>query len=124
MEILDDIVRDDKRAGDIIYHLRQMVRKEDANRTLFDLNLAITEVIDLLASDVDGNKIKLTTHFADDLPEVRAGEIEIQQVVLNFLSNAIKSVSAGENSERLITIHPRTPTRTLANRPGDAECPV
>ncbi len=105
MEILDDIVRDDKRAGDIISHLRQMVRKEESNRNLFDLNLAIREVIELLIRDLDENNIRLVTHFDDDLPGVWAGEIEIQQVVLNFITNAIKAMTAGGSPERQITIH-------------------
>ncbi len=104
-EILDDIVRDDKRAGNIISNLRQMLRKEEANREPFDLNTSISEVIDLLVKDINEHGIMLTIHFADDLPEICAGEIEIQQVVLNFVTNAIKTLAAGDSSDRSITIH-------------------
>ena len=104
-EILDDIVRDDKRAGDIISNLRKMVRKEEANREPFNLNAAISEVIDLLVKDINEHGIILTTHFADDLSEICAGEIEIQQVVLNFVTNAIKTIAASDSSDRSIKIH-------------------
>jgi len=104
-DILDDIVRDDKRASDIIHHLRHMVEKKEATREAFDLNASIMEVVGVLFRDIQKNGITLTTRFSDDLPKVWAGQIEIQQVVLNFLTNAIKTIVDDTSAERLITIH-------------------
>jgi signal transduction histidine kinase len=104
-DILDDIVRDDKRASDIIHRLRHMVQKEKVIYEPFDLNASIMEVIDVLFRDMKEKKIRLITQFSDELPKVRAGQIEIQQVVLNFLTNAIKVLDHNSISDRLITIH-------------------
>jgi len=102
--ILDDIVRDDKRASEIILRLRNMVKKQESYRENFDINTAIQEVLEVLARDVKEKKIRLLTRFSDDLPKLRAGRIEIQQVVLNFLTNAIKAIVHETDSDRLITI--------------------
>lgn len=103
-EILDDIVRDDKRAGDIIHHLRRMVQKEETIREPFDLNTAVREVIEILSRDISSNGIKLDSRLCSDLPKVWAGKIEVQQVVLNFLTNAIKAVVENPADEKLIAI--------------------
>lgn len=103
-DILDDIVRDDKRASDIIHHLRRMVQKEKTILEPFDLNASIREVTEVLFKDMKKNGIKLDLQFSEDLPEVWAGKIEIQQVVLNFLTNAIKSMVGATLSKKLIIV--------------------
>lgn len=104
-DILDDIVRDDKRASVIIHRLRHMVQKEGVISKPFDLNASIMEVINVLSKDMKEKNIRLITRLSNDLPRVPAGQIEIQQVVLNFLTNAIKILDKNSISDRLITIH-------------------
>jgi signal transduction histidine kinase len=58
-DILDAIVRDDKRASDIIHRLRREVQKEETIREPFDLNASIREVIEVLFKDIKKNGIKL-----------------------------------------------------------------
>ncbi len=103
-EILDDIVRDDKRAGEIIQRLRGMLKKEDAVRKRFDLNAAIREVVGLLKRDFKARNIQLSAQYASNLPAVYAGRIELQQVILNLLANAAKAMNAVPADRRRINI--------------------
>ena len=103
-EILNDIVRDDKRAGEIIQRLRGMLKKEDAVRKRFDLNAAIGEVAGLLKRDFKARNIQLSAQYSPNLPAVYAGRVELQQVILNLLVNAAKAMNAVAADRRRINI--------------------
>ncbi|MBG7602513.1 MAG: GHKL domain-containing protein [Gammaproteobacteria bacterium] len=106
-EILDDIVRDDKRASGIIHGLRNMLQKEDVVRQRFDLNEAAREVTAILDSEFREKGIELTAHYAPALPSLYAGRVEIQQVILNLLVNAARAVQQGGNESRKISLRTR-----------------
>ena len=91
-EILDDIVRDDKRAGEIIQRLRSMLQNKQIVREYFDINEAAHEMIAMLGSEFGANGVSVEEYFAPDIPEIYAGRIEIQQVMLNLLVNAVRAV--------------------------------
>ena len=103
-EILNDIVRDDKRASELILRHRNMIKKETIVREQFGLNEATGEVIELLDKDISSKNIKLILQLSADLPPVQAGKLEIQQVVLNFLTNAVKAIENGNSMTRKITV--------------------
>ena len=103
-EILNDIVRDDKRASELILRHRNMIKKETIVREQFGLNEATGEVIELLDKDISSKNIKLIQQLSADLPPVQAGKLEIQQVVLNFLTNAVKAIENGNSMTRKITV--------------------
>lgn len=109
-DIFEDIIRDDKRASSIITRLRSMLKNENIVRECFDLNTAIREITDLLESEIRSYKIQLSTRFSPDLPLVHAGRIEMQQVVLNLLVNAVREVSKVHDENRKIMV------RTSINR--------
>ena len=94
-DILDDIVRDDKRASEIIQRLRSMLLNRQIVREYFDLNEAAHETIAMLRSEFKANNVSVEENFATAIPEIYAGRIEIQQVILNMLVNAVRAV--GEN---------------------------
>jgi signal transduction histidine kinase len=106
-EILDDIVRDDKRASGIIHGLRSMLQKEEVIRQRFDVNTAAREVIGILDSEFREKDIELTAEYATDLPSVYAGRIEIQQVILNLLVNAARAMENSGNESRKISLRTR-----------------
>jgi len=103
-EILDDIVRDDKRAGEIIQRLRRILKKEDVVRKRFDLNAAIEEVVGLLGNDFKSRNIRISAQYALKLPLLYAGRIELQQVILNLLVNASRAMNAVPAERRKINI--------------------
>lgn len=92
-EIIDDIVRDDKRAGEMIHRLRAMLRKGKVTRERFNLNKAVREVIGLFEGEAAAREIVVRFTPQVDLPVVNAGRIEVQQVVMNLLSNALRATS-------------------------------
>ena len=81
-----------------------MVQKKHVIRETFDLNTSVMEVVEILSRDLKERSIRINTQFTEDLPGIWAGQIEIQQVVLNLLTNAIKALDKASTTDRLITI--------------------
>lgn len=119
-EILDDIVRDDKRASGIIHRLRKMLLKEEIVREWFDLNTAAGEIVDILHSRFMEKDIELSVHYAPDSPPVYAGRIEIQQVILNLLVNAVESLDGVSSENRAINIRTQIIDDTILLEIGDS----
>ncbi len=92
--ILDDIADDAKRAGGIIHGMRAMFKKGSiAEPVPMDLNETITQVLHLLHSEIVGRKVSLETNLAEDLPQVGAGRVEVQQVFINLVINALDAMT-------------------------------
>ena len=103
-DILDDVVRDTRRASEIINWLSTMLKKQDMARKRFDLKVAIKEVISILDGDLKRNNIKISVQHDKAIPPMYAGRTEIQQMILNLLSNAIKSINGPANMRRKIYV--------------------
>jgi PAS domain S-box-containing protein len=86
------IIRDARRAADIVARVRAMFKKSDVARTPLDLGQVIRGVLPLVAREVARHRIVLQTFLADDLPPVFGDRIQLQQVVLNLLTNAIEAM--------------------------------
>jgi C4-dicarboxylate-specific signal transduction histidine kinase len=78
----------------VIAHIRALVRKADAERNSLDLNGVIEEVITLLKTELRCNKIVVRTGFAANLPSVWGDRVQLQQVLLNLIMNAIEAMGA------------------------------
>ncbi len=91
-EILDDIVRDDKRASEIISRLRSMLQKEEVIRERFDLSAAVQEAVSMLSHEFKEKNIQLIECYSSEPTSVTAGRIELQQVMINLMVNAIKAM--------------------------------
>ena len=106
-EILDDIIRDDKRAGSVIHRLRLMLQKGKQEPERFDVNDAVREVVQLLHSEIIGRNVALSMDLAPGLPAVWAGRIEVQQVMVNLLLNALDAVKDVPPDRREILVRTR-----------------
>jgi PAS domain S-box-containing protein len=86
-----------QRAGQIIQHLRRFIAKQEPTRTPVNLNELITESVALLG-DVYGRQrgIDIELDLADDLPDVPADAVQIEQVVLNLVNNGIDAVAEAQ----------------------------
>jgi PAS domain S-box-containing protein len=93
-EVLELIISDDKRAATIIDRLRAMLIRGEITREIFALDGALREVLELLEADITAEGIDLQVDLASDLPMVEAGRVEIQQVLLNLLQNAVTILAA------------------------------
>jgi len=100
--ILDDIVEDDRRAGEVIQQLRDLMRKAPSERVLLDMNTTLERVVRLVSSDAVIRSVTIELDLTPDMAIVRGNRVELQQVVLNLLLNALDAVSRSE--ERRITV--------------------
>lgn len=101
-EIVHDIKRDDHRAGDVIARLRRMLTKVPIEVQDVDLNEAIEQVFGFLASLASADQIVLSTSFIQPPPQVRCDRVQLQQVVLNMVINAIDAMRHAQDSPRTI----------------------
>ena len=98
------IVRDGKRAADVIGRIRALAVKSPVRIDQVNINELILEVIALTRSEMDRNRIALVTQLANDLPPALGDRVQLQQVVLNLIMNAIEAMSDTEARELLIEL--------------------
>jgi PAS domain S-box-containing protein len=103
-EILQDIVEEDRRAGEVIVRMRAMLRKGETQMGPVGLNPVIWETLGLMHSELVVRGVTPTTHLAHDLPPVRADRIQLQQVLMNLIVNACDAMSGNPLPERRLTI--------------------
>jgi signal transduction histidine kinase len=103
-EILNDIVADDKRAGDIIHRLSGLIKKGKPEFLPIDLNELVGEVAWLVRSDAILRNVSASLEFADDLPKVRGDRVQLQQVVLNLVLNALDAMREPGAGDRTLVI--------------------
>jgi PAS domain S-box-containing protein len=97
------IVRDGKRAGDIIGRIRALAMKTTTAMAPLDMNETIQEVIALAKTEVRRNSIILRTELANDLSPVLGDRVQLQQVVLNLIINAVEAMkTVGDRSRELV----------------------
>jgi PAS domain S-box-containing protein len=107
-QLLQDMVADSQRAGEVIRGIRSLVRKETSVRALLDLNAVITDTVRLVSSDVLSRDSVVTTELDSQLPQVNATLVQIQQVLLNLIMNALDAIEGLPPVERRITIRTRS----------------
>jgi PAS domain S-box-containing protein len=118
-EAIDCVVGDSDRAGDIIDRIREHIKKAPPRKGLFDLNAAINEVIVLARSAISENGVAVRTGFADGLFPVEGDRVQVQQVLLNLILNAVEamgSVAAGARELVISTEQTKTAGARVAVR--------
>ncbi len=101
-EILHDVVSDDVRAAEIIHRIRALLKKEEINFALVDLNEVVNNVVRLTRNEALMRRVNLRTDLTEGLPLVLGDTIQLQQVVLNLVMNALDSTSQQDYTERLV----------------------
>jgi PAS domain S-box-containing protein len=101
---LQRIVNDGSRAGQVVDRIRALVNRQAPRRSRVDLNEAILEVIALTRDEVRRHAIALDTSLAADLPPIEGDRVQLQQVVLNLLVNAIEAMGASRLRPRQLAI--------------------
>jgi PAS domain S-box-containing protein len=103
-QALGRIVRDGTRAGEVIGRIREHTKKMPPHRDLLDINKAIREVVALTQTETQRNAVRLHSRLADDLPLVSADRIQLQQVMINLMINAIEAIAGASDGPRELTI--------------------
>jgi len=92
--ILRDIVSEDQRAGEVIRRLRLLLTKGEIQHQALDINEVTLDVIRLMRSDLINHRVTVNTDLAPALPLIRADRIQMQQVLLNLMTNACDAMQA------------------------------
>lgn len=103
-EILDDIVQQNKRAGEVIHRLRALLRKGEVSHETLSAGEIVREVLKLARSDLINHGVNFDAELPDDLPPVRGDRIQIQQVLLNLVMNACDVMEGIEPEERMLVV--------------------
>ena len=112
---LDEVVRavgfmieDANRASEVIARLRNLARRAPPERLLVDVNSVVETIAALMQHEVRRNRIALRLELDDSLSLIRGDQIQLQQVVLNLLLNAIDAITAVEGTTREIGIQTKS----------------
>jgi predicted ATPase/signal transduction histidine kinase len=103
-ETLQRITRDGSRASEIVARIRAMAKKAPPQKDPLNLNDIIVEVIAMVSSELQQNRVLLQTKLLPDLPSIFGDKIQLQQVVLNLLINAIEAVSELDEGPRELSV--------------------
>jgi signal transduction histidine kinase len=105
-EILNDIVAEDQRAGEVIHRLRSLLKKGESQKHCddVDINEVARDVLKLMRNDLINQNVTVDTDLAQNLPAIRADRVQLQQVVLNLLLNACEAITDSDASERQLLI--------------------
>jgi PAS domain S-box-containing protein len=102
-EAVRDIVRDGKRAGEVIARIRALTKRTAPPREKLDLNETIREVLAIVGDEAKSKSVVIRTQFADDLSAVSGDRVQLQQVLLNLVMNAVEAMSGvGERARQLV----------------------
>jgi PAS domain S-box-containing protein len=103
-EGVEEIVSDGRRASEVLKRIRALVKNTTAERGPLDVNTAIGEVLALTRHELERNRVAVQTMLSPDLPLIQADRIQVQQVVLNLVMNAIEAMREIDNRPRVLTL--------------------
>ncbi|HET9385113.1 MAG TPA: MASE1 domain-containing protein [Gemmatimonadales bacterium] len=102
--ILEDIVADDRRAGEVISRLQALLRRGELQLQPLDINELVREVVELIHSELIRREVLVHTRLTPALPRVPADRVQVQQVLMNLLVNACDAMGDQPRAERIVTI--------------------
>jgi C4-dicarboxylate-specific signal transduction histidine kinase len=101
---IERITRDAKRASDVVARVRNLAKKAPLQRTWVDINETVEETISLATRELSQNNVSLETQLAENLPQILADRIQLQQVILNLIINACEALTAADDEFRKLSL--------------------
>jgi PAS domain S-box-containing protein len=115
---IDRIIRDAGRASEVVARVRDLAKKTPPRKGWLNINETVEEIISLTRQEVRKNHVWLKTQLSDDVPPILADRIQLQQVILNLIINAVEALTAVPDAERVLQI------TTTAGPSGDVSLTV
>lgn len=103
-QIVTDIIDDDRRAAAVIHQMRRFLKHEEPELRDVEINRLIRDTVRALQSDLAINQVTVETVLAEDLPAVLGNLVQLQQVILNLVLNAIDAMQGVEHVDRAILL--------------------
>jgi PAS domain S-box-containing protein len=113
-EAIRRITRDGKRAGDVISRMRSLFKKTSTAKERLDINGVLEEAIVFTQGEMRRNRVSLQTQLAPDLPLILGDRVQLEQVILNLLLNAVEAMSAAGEGPRELSVNSQTINRARA----------
>jgi C4-dicarboxylate-specific signal transduction histidine kinase len=110
---IDRIIRDAGRASEVVARVRDLAKKTPPRKSWLNINETVGEIISLTRQEVRKNHVRLKTQLSADVPLILADRIQLQQVILNLMINAVEALTAVPDAERVLQI------TTTAGSSGD-----
>ena len=103
-QALGEAVKEGNRAIDVIGRIRALIKKAPPRKDTCDINEAIRDVVGLTHGEMVKNNISAHTQLAEDLPRVQGDKVQLQQVILNLIINAVDAMSSISTGSRELFI--------------------
>jgi C4-dicarboxylate-specific signal transduction histidine kinase len=107
-QALTRIVADGERANNIVDRTRAFFKKEPRRKDGLDINETILELIAFMRSEASRHDVELAVQLMDGLPQIQGDRVQLQQVMLNLMINALEAMSATNVGERTLLIRTAT----------------
>jgi C4-dicarboxylate-specific signal transduction histidine kinase len=105
---LDDIISEDNRAGKVIHHMRGMLKKGEAKFEPINVNDLVGTTLRLLNNELIARRVTCDCSLTKELPSTSGDPVQLQQVLLNLIMNAIEAMHDVSSSRRIVTIRTKT----------------
>ncbi|PYM11788.1 MAG: hypothetical protein DMD81_25910, partial [Candidatus Rokuibacteriota bacterium] len=96
--------KDGQRAGEVIQRIRQLATKGETQKTRVDINGVIRDVMPLLRSELQRHRIAAELDLTEKVPAVLADPVQLQQVIINLVMNAIEAMASIDDRPRHLVI--------------------
>ncbi|PZN76368.1 MAG: hypothetical protein DM484_16815 [Candidatus Methylumidiphilus alinenensis] len=103
-DILDDIVCEDQRAGEVIRRMRNLLKRDEPSFQMVQFNDAVQEVLRLMRRELVDRRIAVSLHLEETLPRILGDRISLEQVMLNLISNACDAMAENQPKDRRLII--------------------
>jgi len=114
------MIGDANRASEIIAGIRALAKKAPTAKEPLDINEVIQEVLTITQHELQRHRILVRTQFANELPRVTADRIQLQQVILNLVVNAVQAMSAVSEGPRELQLTSQTIAGPDAEGPSES----
>ena len=103
-QAIECIAKDATRASDVVARVRGLAKRTPPQKELLNINETVNEVIKLTSSEIQNNHISLRTQFSNGLPLILGDRVQLQQVILNLILNAIEAMNGVTDDSRELLI--------------------